>query len=161
VSLERTQLFISQLHLHTLHVRTLLHQWTACHHIGPLDVGRSHSKDMRMLLAEALAARKDTIKEIEELSRRLTAAAVRYEDQPAPVDDPVRVDAELTRALDRLQALAVRINLANNETRLSFDGRELTMMEAVALRERLVLEAKARRAAVDAVEHALGAGKSR
>lgn len=113
-----------------------------------------------MLLAEALAARKDTIKEIDDLTGRLKAAVVRYEDQVSPVEDAGEVLAALGRALDRLESLTVRLNRANNDTRLNFDGRELSVMEAIALRERLLLEAKARRAAVDAVEQATGAGRA-
>ena len=40
-----------------------------------------------MLLAEALAARKDALKQIEDLRERIAAAAVRYEDQAAPIED--------------------------------------------------------------------------
>jgi hypothetical protein len=112
-----------------------------------------------MLLAEALAARKDTIKEIDDLRGRLAAAVVRFEDQDAPADDPSDVLTKLTRALDRFESLTVRINRTNNSTRLTFNSRELSLMEAIALRERLVLEAKARRGAVDAVEVATGAAK--
>jgi hypothetical protein len=113
---------------------------------------------MQMLLAEALATRKDVVKQIEELSRRLSAAVVRYEDESAPFDDPAQVAGELARALDRLEGLTVQIHRANNHTQLAFDGREMTLMEAVALRERLVLESKARHAAVQAIEQAVGAG---
>jgi hypothetical protein len=113
-----------------------------------------------MLLAEALASRKDTITEIENLRARLAAAVVRYEDQEAPADDPAEVVTALTGALDRFESLAIRINRTNNETRLTFDKRDLSLMEAIALRERLVLEAKARHAAVDAVEQTTGLGKA-
>lgn len=113
-----------------------------------------------MLLAEALAARKDTITQIEDLRARLAAAALRYEDQDAPADDPAQVLTELGAALDRLESLTVLVNRTNNETRLTFDGRDLSLMEAIALRERLILEAKARRGAVEAVEQATGSGRS-
>jgi hypothetical protein len=113
-----------------------------------------------MLLAEALASRKDAVKEIDNLRARLAAAVLRYEDQAAPADDPNEVVIELGRTLDRFESLTVRINRTNNQTRVSFDERELSLMEAIALRERLILEAKARRAAVEAVEVATGSGKS-
>lgn len=113
-----------------------------------------------MLLAEALAARKDSIKEIEDLRDRLTASVVRYEDQDSPADDPETVANDLTRSLDRFQSLSVQINRTNNETLLRFEGREMNLMEAIALRERLVLEAKARHGAVEAIETASGAGKA-
>jgi hypothetical protein len=54
----------------------------------------------------------------------------------------------------------VQINRTNNATEFAFDGRDLSIMEAVALRDRLTLEAKARRAVVDAVEQGLETGKS-
>jgi len=138
-------------------IRCLTHRGLQHHHVrttGLLDL------ENIMLLAEALATRKDTIKEIDDLTGRLSAAVVRYEDQANPVEDAGEVLTALGRALDRLEALTVRINRANNETRLSFEGRELTVMEAIALRERLILEAKARRAAVDTIERATGASKA-
>ena len=113
-----------------------------------------------MLLAEALAARKDTLAEINALRERLAAAVRRYEDEEQPADDPVEVVTALTIALDRYESIVVRINRTNNVTRLAFDGRDMTIMEAIALRERLTMEAKARRGAVDAVEEATGSGKS-
>ncbi len=109
-----------------------------------------------MLLAEALAARKDALAEITELRERLAASVVRYEDQGAPVEDPAHVVRKLGEALDQLESLSVRINRTNNETRLAFEGREFSVMEAIARRERLVLEAKARREAVSALEGATG-----
>lgn len=113
-----------------------------------------------MLLAEALAARKDAAKEIDHLRARLAAAVLRYEDEEAPAYDPAEVVGELGRTLDRFESLTVRINRTNNQTRVNFDARELSLMEAIALRERLILEAKARRAAVEAVEQATGSGRS-
>lgn len=113
-----------------------------------------------MLLAEALAARKDAATAIDGLRARLTAAVLRYEDQEAAAEDPNDVVATLERVLDRYESLTVRINRTNNDTRLTFQERELSVMEAIALRQRLVLEAKARRAAVEAVENATGSGRN-
>jgi hypothetical protein len=107
-----------------------------------------------MLLAEAVAAKKDALKEVEDLRERLAAAAVRYEDQEAS-EDPADLVAKLDDALDRMESLTVRINRTNNETRLGFDGRELSIMEAVALRDRLTLEARIRRGVVEAIEEGL------
>jgi hypothetical protein len=108
-----------------------------------------------MLLAEALAAKKDALKEVDDLRERLAAAAVRYEDQDAATEDPADLVAKLDDALDRMESLTVRINRTNNETRLGFDGRELSIMEAVALRDRLTLEARIRRGVVEAIEEGL------
>ena len=113
-----------------------------------------------MLLAEALAAKKDALKEVEDLRERLAAAAVRYEDQEAS-EDPADLVAKLDDALDRVESLTVRINRTNNATRLGFDGRELSIMEAVALRDRLVMEARIRRGVVDAIDVGLEVKPSR
>ncbi len=67
---------------------------------------------------------------------------------------------KLAEWLDRYESLTVHINRTNNGTRLAFDGRELSLMEAIALREHLTLEAKTRRTVVEAVEDAVGGGKA-
>jgi hypothetical protein len=121
---------------------------------------QSSHRDPTMLLAEALATRKDNVTQIDELRGRLSAAVVRYEDQEVPAEDPDLLLARLSSALDRFESLTILINKTNNETRLTFDARELNVMEAIALRERLVLEAKARRVVVEALEAASGTGKS-
>lgn len=108
-----------------------------------------------MLLAEALAAKKDALKEVEGLRERLAAAAVRYEDQDTATEDPTELVAKLDAALDSVESLTVRINKTNNQAQLAFDGRGLSIMEAVALRDRLTLEAKVRRGVVDAIEEGL------
>ena len=113
-----------------------------------------------MLLAEALAAKKDALKEVEDLRERLAAAAVRYEDQEAS-EDPADLVAKLDDALDRMESLTVRINKTNNETRLGFDGRDLSIMEAVALRDRLTMEARIRRGVVDAIDEGVEARPGR
>jgi hypothetical protein len=115
---------------------------------------------MTMLLAEALAARKDALKQVEDLRERIAAAAVRYEDQDAPTEDAASLVRQLDERLDAVESLAVRINRTNNAARLTFDTRDLSIMEAIALRERLTLEAKARRGAVEAVDAATGSGGS-
>lgn len=114
-----------------------------------------------MLLAEALAARKDAISEIDNLRDRLAAAALRYEDDDALGEQPAELVADLSTALDRFERLSVRINQTNNRTSISFDGGELSIMEAIALRDRLVREVKARRKVVEAVEEATGRGTGR
>jgi hypothetical protein len=138
---------------------------------APYDAPPIRSRDVRepiparkevipMLLAEALAARKDALKQVVDLSERLAAAAVRYEDQDGPIEDAATLVGLLDERLDTAESLAVRINRTNNAARLTFDGRDLTIMEAIALRERLTLEARARRGAVEAVEAATGSGST-
>jgi hypothetical protein len=114
-----------------------------------------------MLLAEAFAARKDALKEIENLRERIAASAVRYEDQDTGVENSAELVGRLTEQLDHLESLSVRINRTNNDTRLAFESRDLSIMEAIAFRERLTLEAKARRGAVEAVEAATGTATGR
>ena len=71
-----------------------------------------------MLLAEALAARKDAIVEVDALRDRLASSALRYENQAAG-DDPAELGAQLTSSLDQVESLTVRINQTNNDTRLT------------------------------------------
>ena len=87
-----------------------------------------------MLLAEALAAKKDAVTEVADLRERLAAAAIRDEDQETG-EDPNELADKLRDALDRTQSLAVRINRTNYDTRLAFDGLDLSIMEAVAFRD--------------------------
>ena len=112
-----------------------------------------------MLLAEALASRKDALTEIDDLRSRLAAAVLRYEDEDSPSEEPGPVVAQLEAALDRFEGLSVAINRTNNSTRLAFDGRDLSLMEAIAFRARLVLEAKARRGALEEIERATGSSR--
>ena len=105
-----------------------------------------------MLLAEALAERKDILKQIADLAERATSSAMRYEDEDqGPKDEASTLLVELSARLDRLQQLNVLINRSNNETQLSFEGRQMSMMEAIALRDRLALEASKKRAVLEAV----------
>jgi hypothetical protein len=113
-----------------------------------------------MLLAEALAAKKDALTEANDLRDRLAAAVIQYEDQEKASEDPATLVGKLSDALDRFERLTIQINKTNNETRLTFDGRDMSIMEAVALRDRLTIEVKARRAAVEAVEEGLETGKT-
>ena len=70
-----------------------------------------------MALAEALAARKDAVKEIDHLRARLAAAVLRYEDEEAPAYDPAEVVSELGRTLDRFESLTVQVNRTNSGDR--------------------------------------------
>ena len=114
----------------------------------------AHASTRRARTVEAVPAE---LQEIEDLRERIATAAVRYEDQATPVEDPAELVSKLADRLDTFESLSVRINRTNNATRLAFDTRELTIMEAIAFRERLTLEARARRGAVEAVEATTGA----
>jgi len=124
------------------------------------DSGLADNDRRLMLLAEALAAKKDALTEANDLRDRLAAAVIQYEDQEKASEDPATLVGKLSDALDRFERLTIQINRTNNETRLTFDGREMSIMEAVALRDRLTIEVKARRAAVEAVEEGLETGKT-
>lgn len=113
-----------------------------------------------MLLAEGLAARKQALVSIKDLSARWQTAAVRYEDAVAESEDPASLQEQLDTAIDDFRVLSERINRTNNATTITFDGQSLTIMEAVALRELLLLRAKHYRATADAVVETLS-GSSR
>jgi hypothetical protein len=117
-----------------------------------------------MLLAEALAARNDAKKVILAAGERLGAAAVRFEDEDEQAKEAELAAAEsaLDEALARFEALSVAINRANNVARVAFADETLSLMEAIARRDRLMLEAKQREAALDAADEAMGrAGRRR
>lgn len=96
------------------------------------------------VIAEALAQRKDLLNESNDLQTRIVANAVRYEDDDeGDQEDP----KELIMRLDVVQAearkLTVTINEVNNVTRFNFDGENLSLMEAIALRESLLARQRA------------------
>lgn len=98
-----------------------------------------------MLLAEALAARKDALEKIKELEDLLGSAMVRDEDERAY--DVAGLMTRFEARLTEYGELTTRINRTNNVATIRFEGRAYTLMEAVALRERLLLEARTRRGA--------------
>lgn len=97
-----------------------------------------------MLLAEALSARKDALARINSLQSEISESAVVYEDdQEAVLVDPQAQLQLLQEAIDTFRTLSVAINLTNNEVTFAFDGQQLTIMEAVVMRESLKLRARA------------------
>lgn len=112
-----------------------------------------------MLLAEALAAHKDHLSAVNAMPSRLAAVAVCFEDAPEEEREEARRElAELEGAfaahLAEIERLTVAINRTNNATTVRFEGRELSLMEAVALRDRLTIEEKRTRELLEAVEEA-------
>ena len=104
------------------------------------------------LLSEALAQRKQALSDINTLSARLQGAAIRYDDDSgSPLDDSEVLIEGLQRAIKDFQSISIRINKTNNVTVLNFDGGAATIMEAIALRESLLLTAKHHRALADHV----------
>jgi len=82
-------------------------------------------------LAEALIARADTQRRLEQLKQRLLQnARVQEGDQPA--EDPAALLAEAERLARRLQELIQRINRTNSAT--LYEG-EMTLTDALAMRD--------------------------
>lgn len=111
-----------------------------------------------MLLAEALASRKSALKKIGDLEARIAASAVSYEDEK-PDDKVADLLGEFYGLSEDFESLSTRINRTNNDITLHFDGRELSMMEAVALRESLLLRQRGLRRIADSIEQAQGRGR--
>ncbi|KAA0959931.1 DIP1984 family protein [Microbacterium sp. ANT_H45B] len=88
-----------------------------------------------MKLAEALAARADLQRRIEQLRARITANA-RYQEGEEPAEDAVALLAEADAALVQLRDLIRRINATNAALDLGADG---TMTDALAARDVLRL----------------------
>lgn len=103
------------------------------------------------LLSEALAQRKQALSDINTLSARLQGAAIRYDDDKDSYEDSSTLLKSLRDAIGDFETLSVRINKTNNATKLNFDGREFSIMEAVAYREALLLVAKHHRSLADHV----------
>jgi hypothetical protein len=110
-----------------------------------------------MFLAEALAARKDALTEIDGLRERIVAAATRYEDDDVTGDESaVALLSRLEELLTQVENLSLRINHTNNRFSLDFEGHALSLVAAIALRDRLLLEQRVRKAVVEGLATALG-----
>lgn len=93
------------------------------------------------VIAEALAKRKDVLNESSLVQTRITENGVRYEDETdEEKEDLAPLFARLDELLNEAQGLTVSINKVNNATSFAFEGETLTLMEAIALRERLMSE---------------------
>lgn len=89
-----------------------------------------------MRLAEALTARADLQRRIEQLRARITANA-RYQEGEEPAEDASALLVEADEALARLRDLIRRINATNARLDLGADG---TMTDALAARDVLRLQ---------------------
>ncbi|WP_312173442.1 DIP1984 family protein [Microbacterium sp.] len=88
-----------------------------------------------MKLAEALTARADLQRRIEQLRVRITANA-RYQEGEEPAEDAAALLVEADSDLARLRDLIRRINATNSRLDLGADG---TMTDALAARDVLRL----------------------
>lgn len=84
-----------------------------------------------MKLADALAARADLQRRIEQLRSRIADNA-RYQEGEEPAEDANALLAEADAALDELRDLIRRINATNSRIDLGDDG---TMTDALAARD--------------------------
>lgn len=89
-----------------------------------------------MKLAEALTARADLQRRIEQLRARITANA-RYQEGEEPAEDASALLVEADAALAQLRDLIRRINATNSRLDLGADG---TMTDALAARDVLRLQ---------------------
>jgi len=89
-----------------------------------------------MKLAEALTARADLQRRIEQLRVRITANA-RYQEGEEPAEDAAALLVEADADLARLRDLIRRINATNSRLDLGADG---TMTDALATRDVLRLQ---------------------
>lgn len=88
-----------------------------------------------MRLAEALAARADLQRRVEQLRARIAANA-RFQEGEEPAEDAAALLDEAHADLDRLRELISRINATNAALDLGADG---TMTDALAARDVLKL----------------------
>lgn len=99
-------------------------------------LGRTPSetnREIAMKVAEALMLRADLQKKLASLRERVARNAV-VQDGEQPHEDPEALIGEAVAALEQLESLVCRVNLANTQNKLP-DGRTLT--EAIARRDAL------------------------
>lgn len=89
-----------------------------------------------MKLAEALIARADLQKRIEQLKNRIQNS-VMVQEGDKPVEDPVELLKELSMVISQLTSIIRRINLTNTST--AFDE-NLTIADALAERDGIWLK---------------------
>lgn len=89
-----------------------------------------------MRLAEALTARADLQRRIEQLRARIVANA-RYQEGEEPAEDAAALIAEAEAAVSQLRDLVGRINATNARLDMGADG---TMTDALATRDALRLQ---------------------
>jgi hypothetical protein len=104
-----------------------------------------------MLLAEALAERKQALKTVGEAEAALTAAAVIFKGDKNP-SDPEELSAQLEQAILTFLNLSVRINLTNNKATITHGNGTFSLMEAVARREAMLLHIRASKRVLESVE---------
>ena len=88
-----------------------------------------------MKLAEGLLLRADLMKKIEHLQNRIRPVLI-VSDNKTPQEDPIKLLAQLRKAIQDLEAIIIRINRTNNETQIEGEG---PLMEALAKRDSLKL----------------------
>lgn len=86
-----------------------------------------------MKLAEGLLLRADLMKKIEHLQNRIRPVLI-VSDNKTPQEDPIKLLAQLRKAIQDLEVIIVRINKTNNETQIEGEG---LLMEALAKRDSL------------------------
>ena len=112
-----------------------------------------------VLLAEALASRKAALTKISELEGRIAAAALSYEGESAPDESAHELLGQLEGLCEEFENLSTRINLTNNSVIIRFDGRAMSMMEAVAFREALMLRSRGMKRIAETIDSAMGKGR--
>jgi len=90
-------------------------------------------------LAEALVQRKALQERLNRLHLRLAASA-KVQEGETPDEQPTALIDEAKQVLDDMKRLTLHINLTNIQTRLPGNGEGPTLMEAIAERDRLVME---------------------
>src|SRR5690606_4942549 len=90
-------------------------------------------ENKKMKLAEALLLRADLMKKIEQLQNRIRPVLI-VSDDKLPQEDPIKLLAQLRKAINDLEAIIIRINKTNNDTVVEGEG---ILMEALAKRDSL------------------------
>lgn len=95
----------------------------------------AHSIHNTMKLAEGLLLRADLKKKIEHIENRLRPVLIVMEGKQ-PQEDPVKLLAQLRKAVQDFEDIVIRINKTNNKTMIAGEG---PLMNALAKRDSLKL----------------------
>src|SRR5574338_342984 len=111
-----------------------------------------------MKIAEALARRRDITNRTQRDYAAEVVGAVIHEEGDS-VETGGDYLTNLSLLLDEVERISIQINTANNQTSIEFDGRTMTLMAAIVLRDSYAREIACLTAIKDGIEQAIGRGR--
>lgn len=116
-----------------------------------------------MLLSEALAKRKAAIASIDVLQTRWGELAVvdSEEDNSEAAEEIEAIKVKIAEASLEVRSLTVAINKKNNSTSIVFEGIHMSLMEAIAFRDALVVDHRIKQRVLSDIQSRMGISSGR